>query len=214
MNRRGICRRRALPRRSRTAHAISCCAIGPSCARRWQRQRRDWVFLFEAPATATRCWPAPRSRSIRALLDNAEPDDTFAILTANTQVHRFTGTAAALTPENIAAAVAFLEQCICSGALDLDAGLDGRRSVYCTLAAIRSWCTRLGTNRPRRTRAEASWSRRIPHQRPRYVGVGVGKRWTHDFMKCAARTHVKGMFTQINPDEPVAWRVLRSGWPR
>ena len=39
----------------------------------------------------------------------------------------------------------------------------------------------------------------------RYVGVGVGKRWNRGFMKAAAES-TGGYFTQINPDEPVAWR--------
>src|SRR5207245_11583705 len=40
-----------------------------------------------------------------------------------------------------------------------------------------------------------------------YVGVGVGKNWSQEFMKAAAeRRH--GYFTRINPDEPVGWRTF------
>src|SRR5207302_1693502 len=41
----------------------------------------------------------------------------------------------------------------------------------------------------------------------RYVGVGVGKRWNRAFMKVAA-DRSGGHFTQINPDEPIAWRAF------
>ena len=41
----------------------------------------------------------------------------------------------------------------------------------------------------------------------RYVGVGVGRRWNRNFMKQAAERS-GGYFTQINPDEPVAWRAF------
>ena len=41
----------------------------------------------------------------------------------------------------------------------------------------------------------------------RYVGVGVGKRWARSFMKAAA-DRTGGYFTQINPDEPIAWRAF------
>src|SRR5262249_45588570 len=41
----------------------------------------------------------------------------------------------------------------------------------------------------------------------RYVGVGVGKRWGRNFMKTAAE-RTGGYFTQINPDEPIAWRTF------
>ena len=39
----------------------------------------------------------------------------------------------------------------------------------------------------------------------RYVGIGVGKRWARSFMKAAAERS-GGYFTQINPDESIAWR--------
>ena len=41
----------------------------------------------------------------------------------------------------------------------------------------------------------------------RYVGVGVGKRWSRQFMKMAA-SRTGGYFTQINPDEKVNWRAF------
>ena len=41
----------------------------------------------------------------------------------------------------------------------------------------------------------------------RYVGIGVGRRWNRAFMKAAAERS-GGHFTQINPDEPVAWRAF------
>ena len=47
---------------------------------------------------------------------------------------------------------------------------------------------------------------RIP-KGARYVGVGVGKRWNRAFMQAAAE-RTGGYFTQVNPDEPVAWRGM------
>src|SRR5262249_40830712 len=46
----------------------------------------------------------------------------------------------------------------------------------------------------------------IPDNVP-YIGVGVGKKWNRAFMKMAAE-RTGGYFTQINPDEPVAWRAF------
>jgi tetratricopeptide (TPR) repeat protein len=40
-----------------------------------------------------------------------------------------------------------------------------------------------------------------------YVGVGVGRRWAQSFMRQAAGK-TGGYFTQINPDEEVAWRAF------
>ena len=49
-------------------------------------------------------------------------------------------------------------------------------------------------------------AKRIP-EGTRYVGVGVGKHWARSFMKLAAE-RTDGYFTQINPDEPIAWRAF------
>jgi tetratricopeptide (TPR) repeat protein len=49
-------------------------------------------------------------------------------------------------------------------------------------------------------------AKRVP-EGVRYVGVGVGKRWARGLMKAAAERS-GGYFTQINPDEPVAWRAF------
>src|SRR5262249_44021099 len=49
-------------------------------------------------------------------------------------------------------------------------------------------------------------AQRIP-EGAQYVGVGVGRRWNRALMKLAAE-RTGGLFTQINPDEPVAWRAF------
>ena len=41
----------------------------------------------------------------------------------------------------------------------------------------------------------------------KYVGVGVGKRWSNTFMKAAAN-RTGGYVTQINPDEQIGWRAF------
>src|SRR5205807_1408387 len=46
--------------------------------------------------------------------------------------------------------------------------------------------------------------KRIP-ENVRYVGIGVGRRWNRNLMKSAAE-RAGGLFTQINPDEPISWR--------
>jgi hypothetical protein len=39
----------------------------------------------------------------------------------------------------------------------------------------------------------------------RYVGIGVGRKFSPAFMKVAAEK-TGGLFTQVNPDEPIGWR--------
>src|SRR5206468_232652 len=55
-------------------------------------------------------------------------------------------------------------------------------------------------------RREDVLARRLPDG-ARYVGIGVGRRWARGFMKAAAE-RTGGYFTQVNPDEPIAWRAF------
>ena len=57
------------------------------------------------------------------MLEHVEHDDTFAVLTAGTTTRRFSDGPVPATPENVAAAVAFLEQTHLIGALDLGRAL-------------------------------------------------------------------------------------------
>jgi hypothetical protein len=57
-----------------------------------KRPRRDWVFLFESSADRDPLLARTQAEVVRTILENAEPDDTFAVLTTDTQVRRFAGT--------------------------------------------------------------------------------------------------------------------------
>ena len=109
------------------------------------------------------------------------------------------------TPDNVRAAVAFLEHAHLIGALDLGNALAaaeppaqvGRQSVS---GPRRRRHRHLGERR------EDLLAQRIP-QGTRYIGIGVGKKWSRQFMKTAAAS-TGGYVTQINPDEQVRWRAF------
>jgi ferric-dicitrate binding protein FerR (iron transport regulator) len=170
-----------------------------------QRQRRDWVFLFESSADRDPLLARAQVEIVRTLLANAEHDDTFAILTAGTRVHAFAGEPKPATPDNIHAAMSFLEQTHLVGALDLGAALTAAQPFL--KRGQNSYLVHLGSGIPSlgEQREEV-----LAHQLPRgsrYVGVAVGNRWGRGFMKLAAERS-DGYVTQINPDEPVAWRAF------
>jgi ferric-dicitrate binding protein FerR (iron transport regulator)/tetratricopeptide (TPR) repeat protein len=170
-----------------------------------QRQRRDWVFLFEASANRDPLLARAQIDVIRTLLVNAEHDDTFAVLTAGTRVHAFADKARPCAPENMDAAVKFLEGTHLIGALDLGQALDAaapflKAAQNPHLVHVGAGIAALGE------RQEDVLAKHLP-EGTRYVGVGVGKRWNRSFMKLAA-DRTGGYFTQINPDEPIAWRAF------
>jgi tetratricopeptide (TPR) repeat protein len=177
----------------------------PSLPATPQRERRDWVFLFESSGDRDPLLARVQIDVIRTLLANAEHDDTFAILAAGTRVHSFAPEPLFATPQNVQAAIEFLEGTHLIGALDLKRALATAQPFLKAgsnpyLVHVGSGIAAMGERR------EDVLARRIP-EGARYVGVGVGKRWSRSFMKTAA-DRTGGYFTQINPDEPISWRAF------
>jgi hypothetical protein len=177
----------------------------PELPNRPQSQRRDWVVLFESSGDRDPLLARTQIEIVRALLAQAEPDDTFAVLAPGTRVHAFAPEARPVTPENIQAAIAFLEGVHLIGAFDLERTLHEAEPFLKAgkdphLVHVGSGIAAMGEQR-----ADVL-AKSLPDG-VRYVGVGVGRRWGRDFMKQAAE-RTGGYFTQINPDEPISWRAF------
>ncbi len=167
--------------------------------------RRDWLFLFESSADRDPLLARAQIEIIRGLLENAEHDDTFNIVTANTRATQFKAQPQPATPENIAAAVEFLESTRLIGALDLDKAFAAAKPHLA--AAEHPVLVHLGSGIPVLGQRQADKLVADLPARAAYVGVGVGKRWNRALMRQAA-SRTGGYVTQINPDEPLAWRAL------
>jgi len=167
------------------------------------RRHRDWVFLFESSGDRDPLLARVQIDVIRTLLANAEHDDTFAIVTAATRAGSYATEAKPATPENVAAAVQFLEGTHLVVLLDLGKALAAAEPFL--KSAQNPYLVHVGSGLPvlGETKADVL-AKRLPDGVP-YVGVGVGKRWNRALMKAAAERS-GGFFTQINPDEPVNWR--------
>jgi len=171
-----------------------------------RREKRHWVFLFESSADRDPLLARTQIDVVRGMLSNAEHKDTFLILAAGTgrTVYPKRGVARA-TRDGVHRAVAFLEGVQLIGSLDLAGALEAAaplliRGSNAHLVHVGSALPVLGD------RDEAALLRRVPDD-VTYVGVGVGKRWSRSFMKSAA-AKTGGYYTQINPDEKVAWRAF------
>ena len=173
-----------------------------------QRQRRDWVFLLEADGSRDPLLARVQVDIIKTLLENAEHDDTFSIVTAGTRVHAFAANQQPVSPETIAAAVAFLDKTHLIGALDLGKAISATSKF--AQAADRPVVVHVGAGIPILGERQTGKLLEILGSDVPYVGVGVGKRWNRQFMKAAA-SRTGGYFTQIDPDEPVKWRAFELG---
>lgn len=168
-----------------------------------RRERRDWVFLFESSGARDPLVARAQVEVIRSLLTHAEHEDTFSILSVGTRVRDYSAKPQAANPENVAEAIKWLENRHLIGALNLDQALSDAMPLLQTgsnphLVHVGGGIASIGEQR-----ADVL-VKRIP-QGTKYVGIGVGKRFSPAFMKVAAE-RTGGLFTQVNPDEPIAWR--------
>jgi predicted Zn-dependent protease len=167
--------------------------------------RRDWVVLVETSADRDPLLARTQVELVRALLHAAGSDDTFRIVTASTRTRQLSAKPITNEPGAVDEALAELEKAHLVGALDLGKALadvkpllEGVKAPW--LLHMGSGIAAMGENRTKELLAH------FPNG-ARYVGVGVGRRWDRSFMRAAAE-RTGGYFSQVNPDEPVAWRGL------
>src|SRR5262245_24695347 len=101
----------------------------PSLPAAPRRERRDWLFLVETSADRDPLIARAQIELVRAILKNAEHDDTINVLTAGTVARPFAPKAVSATSDHVAAAVEFLERAQLIGALDLGAAFDAARPL-------------------------------------------------------------------------------------
>ena len=170
-----------------------------------RRERRDWVFLFESSADRDPLLARAQIDIVKTILENAEHDDTFAIVTAGTHAAAWKPEPRPATPENVQKALEFLEQTHLVGALDLERGAGRGRAAVQGREERPPGPRRLrhaGPRPPRHRRAgEAAARGHALRRRRRRQAVAA------DLMKSAA-ARTGGYFTQINPDEQIAWRAF------
>jgi predicted Zn-dependent protease len=160
--------------------------------------KRHWAFLFESSGDRDPLLARAQIEIIRHLLTQLNPDDTFQVFAAGTRVKSHAEGPQPPTVDAIGTAIAFLESSHLIGAFDLGTALDRVKGPSGFLVHVGSGFAALGERRA------DELIKKIP-QGTQYVGVGVGRRWDRAFMKRAAEK-TGGHFTQINPDEPLAWR--------
>jgi hypothetical protein len=177
--------------------------VRPRLTTKMLNRRRDWVFLVETSGDRDPLLARTQIEVLRHLLTYAEPTDTFSVLAAGTRVRPLAAQPMPVTPENVAAAVAALEQAHLIGALDLGLALSEAAKLLKQVPAphlvhLGSGIAAMGERR------DDVLAKRLPDGAT-YIGIGVGRRWNRALMKAAAE-RTGGHFTQINPDEPIGWR--------
>ena len=168
-------------------------------------ERRDWVVLVETSGDRDPLLARTQVELVRSLLGCAGREDTFTLVTAATRTRKLQDKPALNDSAAGEEAMAELEKAHLVGAFDLGKALTAVRPLLEAsktpyLLHVGSGIAAMGENRT------DELLKRLP-KGARYVGVGVGKRWNRAFMQAAAE-QTGGYFTQVNPDEPVAWRGM------
>jgi len=180
---------------------------GPTLPATGKRPPRHWVILFEAAADRNPLLAGTQLEIVRTLLTNAEHEDTFSILTANTQATWLHEEPRTCSATHVRDALAQLQNTHLIGALDLGQALSaaGRRCREQQDDSVENVLVHLGSAIPvLGEQDQGELLRSLPDDLP-YIGVGVGRHWSRPLMKAAAG-RTGGYFTQINPDDEVAWR--------
>jgi hypothetical protein len=200
--------------------------LRPAPAAAQDHKPRIWIFLFESSGDRDPLLARVQVEVIRSLLSQADPGDSFTVLAAGTRARPFSKEPLPVTPNNVAEALNFLENSHLVGALDLELAVTeaakasggrkppeaepGQKPGGAPSGGLRpplanAYIVHVGSGiAAMGERREDVLAKLIP-EGTRYVGVGIGKRWSRSLMKTAAERS-GGYFTQINPDEPISWR--------
>ena len=170
------------------------------------RPKRNWVFVVETSADRNEVLRNAQREALRTLLDNAEHDDTFALVLAATRSSSFKAKPVFCTAKNVESALAFLDEEPSLGALDLAEALKTAER-FCRSESVENWIVHIGSGVGVIGRRDEQTLRDALPPKARYAGIGVGHRWNQAFMRDAA-SRTGGHFTQINPDEEVSWRAF------
>ena len=130
---------------------------------------RDWIFLFECSGDREPRVAGAQVEIVEAILNSAEPDDTFMVLAVNTCVEPFSGHSQAASADNAGRAVGFLERLHLVGASTWN-GAPGCRSLRKTGDEPAAGPRRIGQSgpwHPQRRRPPPAYPRRCPVYRRR-----------------------------------------------
>ncbi|MHC4874913.1 MAG: VIT domain-containing protein [Planctomycetota bacterium] len=170
------------------------------------RPKRNWVFVVETSADRNDVLRNAQREALWTVLDNAEHDDTFALITASTRSKSFKARPVMCDAANIESALSFLDETPSLGALDVAAAFESA-GRFCKGTKAENWIVHLGSGVGVVGRRDEQTLRSALPDNARYAGIGVGHRWNRSFMRDAA-SRTGGHFTQINPDEEVSWRAF------
>lgn len=177
----------------------------PNLSGKLNRPRRNWVFLYESSGDRNPLLARVQLDVISTMLEHAEHDDTFSIISAATRSEAFRINPIRCSKKNIAKAITWLEETHLVGALDLEKAFT-KTKPFCK-SNNDTMLVHVGSANPvLGERDEKQLLKALPSD-AQYVGVGIGKRWSRSFMKAAAGRS-GGHFTQITPDEKVGWKAF------
>lgn len=196
------------PRIARAEHELSQYYMlrqRPELPRTAKRERRDWILLVETSADRDPLLARAQVEVARGVLGHVEHDDTFTIFTAAAAANRLTETMEPATVDNVGNAIARLEDTQLLGAFDLTGTLAMVKPI--AAACGNPYLVHIGSGYAALGAKENDPIIAALPEKSKYIGIGVGKRWNRALMKLAAAKS-GGYFTQINPDEDIAWRSL------
>lgn len=181
--------------------------VTPTLTGRVAPRPRQWVILNDVSASRTKIDLQAQAYIVRRLLAEADDADTVALINLSTRA-RVQGPPFVPTRGSAAAKLPGLARVkLPLGGTNLAAGLEAAAKLCGAHEVETPHLLYLGdgvaTDGPR---VVDELLQRLPEGSV-FVGVGVGKKADARFLQAAA-DQTGGMFTYINPDEDIDWRVF------
>ena len=95
-------------------------AIARNCQRNRKTQKRDWILIYESSGDRDAVLASAQQEIAKAIMDNAEADDTFSLIVAGTKPKIYEKRKFLATPKSISDALSFLGESRLIGGLHLE----------------------------------------------------------------------------------------------
>jgi len=168
---------------------------------------RQWIVLNDVSASRSKLDVRAQAYILERLIDEADDPDTITLINLDTKAHvqepQFVSVRGRAARKLVAAARVALPL----GATNLAAGLEAAAALIKQHRAGSPHILYLGDGVATDGRTSIDeLLRRLP-EGSTFVGVGVGKKADSRLLQAAA-DQTGGMFSLINPDEDIDWRVF------
>lgn len=180
--------------------------INPDLSGNMSPEPRQWIVINDVSASRSRIEARAQRHILARLIEEADDGDSVFLMDLNTEARNVSVEPVNVRSKQIQPLLNHRSKRLI-GATDIAAGLDAANQTILKYKMPNPHIVYLGDGvATEGEKAIAELPRLVPN-RCKFIGVGIGKKVDSLFLNAAAN-QTGGMFTIINPDEDINWRVF------